>query len=101
MPPEQPESSEAQPAIEPVPMSVTNGPALEYDARNFAPGPAGNQAPEAVVSPQMLIKYFAASTNAATNGGGTEVMTPFGFIPPAVMTAGPTSSSKGAPTTSH
>jgi hypothetical protein len=78
-----------------VPAVVTNAPPVEYNARDF-----GNAAvpvpPDAIVSPQMLIKYFTLSTN----GTGMSAAAPVGFTPPTVAVPGtPPPSSRPAPST--
>jgi hypothetical protein len=78
--------------------AATNGTALEFAAREPVTDPAPATGPEAVLSPQMLLKYFStstnasthASTNAASNATSLGVVAPFGFIPPPVTMAAPT-----------
>jgi hypothetical protein len=71
--------------------AVTNGPALEFNAGETATGsvPVPVNAPEAVISPQMLIKFFTAPTNAVTNATAAGVEAPVGFTPPLVATPPP------------
>jgi hypothetical protein len=72
--------------VPPVP-AATNGPALEFNARDSAKVSAPTNAPDAVVSPQMLIKYFTtlSSTNATTNSALEKVIDPVGFTPPIIV----------------
>jgi len=78
----------------PPPASVTNEPALEFDARDFAIDPAALPGSDMVVSPQMLLKYFALSNNVSTNAGkntlSARAIAPLGFLPPMVPVAAPT-----------
>jgi hypothetical protein len=61
----------------PVSIAATNGPALEFDARDAT-------TPDAVVSAQMLLKYFPTSTNSSatdsTNAPSND--NPFGLVSP-------------------
>ncbi len=86
------------------PGTATNGLALGSDARRFVTGPASATAPDALVSPQMLLKYFtnsaSASGNVATNATSLGVIAPLGFTPPPVPTAAPTPPPIGKPTSS-
>jgi hypothetical protein len=84
------------PPIPPIP-PVTNGPALEFNAREPVIDPAPVVVPEAAVSPQMLMKFFTAPTKAVTNTNATDagVMAPVGFTPPLVAT--PPASSQAKP----
>jgi hypothetical protein len=68
----------------PVPpiQAATNGPALEFNAREPATGAVPVIAPEPVISPQMLIKFFTAPTNAVTNAAAEGVKAPVGFTSP-------------------
>jgi hypothetical protein len=72
--------------VPPAMLPVTNGPALQFDARE--PETLG---PDAVVSPQMLLKFFSASTNAnaVSNTAPPEVIAPLRFTPPIVPTSQP------------
>jgi hypothetical protein len=83
MPPGPKEPANAQPI-----QSVTNGAALEYNARPPAISSGPVMAPDPVISPQMLIKYFTAPTNAPVNANTEGVTGPVGFTPP--MMASPT-----------
>jgi hypothetical protein len=66
--------------------AVTNAPAVEMEARDAAKASPTVVAPEPVISPQMLIKYFTTSTNAVksatTNMPAQEIGAPVGFTPP-------------------
>jgi hypothetical protein len=92
MPPTPPDMSKTTNAP-PASVAVTNGPALEFDAREPVTAPTAATSPDAVVSPQMLLKFFTASTNASTNVAGNAASSgagaPFGFTPPP-MTLAPT-----------
>jgi hypothetical protein len=81
-------------AKEPTPVPpiqpVTNGPALEYDAREPAIAVPHGIAPDAPISPQMLIKYFTAPTKPMTNAPTAEIPAAVGFTPPLVATPGST-----------
>lgn len=83
-PPAQSATNQAAPAKMIKVVAVTNAPALEYDSRDFAPIPAPSNAPDAVISPQMLIKYFTQSAMPATNGVSAGTGVPLGFTPPSV-----------------
>jgi hypothetical protein len=77
--------SPPMPSKEPTPApmsSVTNAPPLEFKAET-APVQPPMTAPEQVVSPQMLIKYFMApnATNAVTNASPKALDT-VGFTSP-------------------
>jgi hypothetical protein len=65
---------------------VTNTSFVEFDARDLAVDPVTPPGAELVVSPQMLLKYFANSnkvgTNAAKNAIPPKGMAPLGFMPP-------------------
>jgi hypothetical protein len=69
---------------------VTNGPAVEFNAREPIPA-APTNAPEPVISPQMLIKYFMGSTNAVsnTNASAPGANGPVGFTSPLGTTPAP------------
>jgi hypothetical protein len=92
MPSNPPDASKAT-NTPPASVITTNGPALEFDARP----PILGVAPEQVVSPQMLLKYFTTSTNAGiganTNAAGHAttlgVIGPLGFTPPPLTTSPP------------
>jgi hypothetical protein len=87
-------------------VAATNGPALEFDAREFVSDPGSATAPEPLVSPQMLLKYFTtltnasanasanantnASTNAASSVMSSGMVAPLGFTPPSVTIVMPT-----------
>jgi len=90
MPPRQPDTSKTTNDLV-LPGAATNGPALEFDAREPVTDPAPPTPPDVVVSPQMLLKYFAASTNAstnaATNATSLRVVAPLGFTPPVATAA--------------
>jgi hypothetical protein len=78
-----------------VPVPVTNAPAVEYNARDFG-AVAVPVPPDAMVSPQMLIKYFTLSTN----GTGMSAVAPVGFTPPTVAVPGtPPPPGRPAPST--
>jgi hypothetical protein len=80
-------------------VAVTNGPPLEFNAREPVAGPT-IIAPDAVISPQMLIKYFTVPTSAATNAPIAAPVTPMGFTPPPVTpSAPPPTPGKAAPST--
>jgi len=72
---------------------VTNGPALEFNAREPVPGAAPDNVAEPVISPQMLIKYFMTPTNAVSNtnasapgaNGPVGFTSPLGTTPPAPL----------------
>ena len=76
--------SPPMPSKEPVPIpAVTNAPPLEFKAETTPVQPPV-AAPEQVVSPQMLIKYFTApnsQTNAVTNAA-PKALDPVGFTSP-------------------
>jgi hypothetical protein len=80
VPPKPVESKE--PMVIPPIQPVTNGPPLEFNAREPAIGSAPVMAPDAAVSPQMLIKFFTGSPGAVTNSSNEKVMAPVGFTPP-------------------
>jgi hypothetical protein len=84
MPPPPQETSKVAPAKVVMPAVPTNGPPLEYNAREPVIGPAPATAPDAVISPQMLLQYFTPPTHPATNGVSVGVVTPLGFTPPPV-----------------
>jgi hypothetical protein len=99
MPSQPPESSNAPPSNTGKPVAVTNGPPLEFNAREPVAGPT-IIAPDAVISPQMLIKYFTVPTSAATNAPIAAPVTPMGFTPPPVTpSAPPPTPGKAAPST--
>jgi hypothetical protein len=81
-PPIQPEAKESS-NVPPI-KSLTNGPAIEFNAREPVKEPVPTT-PDTVLSPQMLIKYFAAPTNAPSGNipaPGTPLVSPVGFTPP-------------------
>jgi hypothetical protein len=84
--PSVPKETAPVPPIQP----VTNGPTLEYNAREPVTGSAPVMAPDGLISPQMLIKYFTTPAKAATHATSAEAMAPVGFTPPMVATPGPT-----------
>lgn len=78
--PETPQAGPEKEIVVPKP-----GPAVEIEAGAPAFIRPPVVAPDAVISPQMLIKYFMNSTNAPTNNA-PGVGVPFGFTPPAAGT---------------
>jgi hypothetical protein len=102
MPPAPPEVFNAAPAKAVKPVAITNGPPLEYNARESFSEPLPGASADAVISPQMLIKYFTPPANASTNAPGAGVAAPMGFTPPPVPAppATPPSSSKATYSTS-
>jgi hypothetical protein len=102
MPSAPPEATNAAPAKIEKPVAVTNGPALEFEAREPLTGPTPASPPNVVISPQMLIKYFTTPPPAATNAASVGAVTPVGFTPPPVTTPAPTTpaSAKAAHSTS-
>ena len=86
MPPAPPVASNAAPANIVMPVVPTNGPALEFEAREPVIGPGPAAAPDGVISPQMLIKYFTTPAILGTNAAGMGVVAPVGFTPPPVTT---------------
>jgi len=77
-----------------LPGAPTNGSALEFNARQLVDDPAPPTGPDVVVSPQMLLKYFATPTNgspkAVRNAAAMGVIAPLGFNPPPVTQSPPT-----------
>jgi hypothetical protein len=81
----------------PIP-ALQNGPPLEYNAREPVTSAMPATAPDAVVSPQMLMKYFTPGPNPATNEIPVGAQAPVDFnsplgAPPKPL---PPPSSKGA-----
>ena len=108
MPPTPPETS--QTTNDPVlPVAVTNGAALEFNARQLVDDPPAPTMPDGLVSPQMLLKYFRTSTNGSPkevrNGSSMGLIAPLGFTPPLVTEPAPPPppppSSKATYSTSH
>lgn len=98
MPSAPPETTIATPArmVKPVAVAVTNGPALEFEAREPLTGPA----PDGVISPQMLMQYFTPSSKTATNAASLGVVAPIGFTPPPVTAPAPPPPPSGKPKSS-
>jgi len=86
-----------EPTVSPPIQPVTNGPPLEYNAREPMIGSAPVIVPEAAVSPQMLIKYFIAPPNPGTNAPSERVLAPVDFTPPLMATPPPTPPASGKP----
>jgi hypothetical protein len=82
--------------VKPVAVAVTNGPALEFEAREPLTGPA----PDGVISPQMLMQYFTPSSKTATNAASLGVVAPIGFTPPPVTAPAPPPPPSGKPKSS-
>jgi len=74
------------PILVPAIQTITNEPAVEYNAREPVQGPAPFMGPDALISPQMLIKYFTAPVKVATNASPGGALTPVGFTLPLVTT---------------
>jgi hypothetical protein len=64
--------------------SPTIGPELDFNAREAEKAPVPASPPDTVISPQMFLKYFAPSSNGATNAPvtGTVPGEPVGFQSP-------------------
>jgi hypothetical protein len=92
------ETSNAAPTAIVMPVIPTNGPPLEFNAREPMNDFAPIAAPNGVVSPQMLIKYFTTQPNPGTNAPGTGATTPVGFNPPPVTLPTPAMPAPTKPT---
>ncbi|GEM_PF-1775612 len=80
----------ANPVPDPAPLATNSAKLPDVPASSSAPVPVvmaatnqpaaigGSSVDEPIVSPQMLLKYFAKSTNGVTTG----VIAPIGFTPP-------------------
>jgi hypothetical protein len=85
-----------------IPGSISNGPPVEYNARDAASetisGPAV-PSPDPVVVPQMLVKYFTTGTNSSTNAAVSQPPTSIGFNPPSGSVPTPKPTAPPAPPT--
>ncbi len=83
-----------------IPGSISNGPPVEYNARDAASetisGPVVSS-PDPVVVPQMLVRYFTTTTNSSTNGAVSQPPASIGFNPPSGSVPAPKPAAPPAP----